>query len=317
MTIKASSFTEAQLLATTRGFMGVPWATSAAGAKAAILGVPFDCGTHAFRIGSRQGPASIRAQSRLVRAYESEVADYDIRARLNLVDCGDVVLTPSRIEDAFARIEEAAWRIVDAGATPVGFGGDGSISVPLVRAAARKWPDLCVLHIDSHTDCHPVDPEHPYDAATQFSHAALEQRVSPSASYHVGIRGPTYRPGVMDHTRSLGYNIITMRDYVRRGEADVLAELHDAMKGRPVYLSWDMDSFDPSVAPGVCTPTWGGFSAREGLQLLRGLAGLDIVAVDINTVSPPHDVNEMTAYLAAYMAFETLLLLQHCPTRRS
>jgi arginase family enzyme len=291
--------TEAQLLATTSGFMGVPWATSAAGSKAAILGVPFDCGTHAFRIGSRQGPASIREQSRLVRAYES------------------VVLTPSRIQDAFARIEEASWRIVEADATPIGFGGDGSISVPLVRAAARKWPDLCVLHIDSHTDCHPVNPDHPYDAASQFSHAALEQRISPSASYHVGIRGPTYRSGVMEHTRSLGYNVITMRDYVRRGEADVLAELHDAMKGRPVYLSWDMDSFDPSVAPGVCTPTWGGFTAREGLQLLRGLAGLDIVAIDINTVSPPHDVNGMTAHLAAYVAFETLLLLEHRAARES
>ncbi len=223
MTLKASTLTEAQLLATTSGFMDVQWAASAAGAKAAILGVPFDCGTHAFRIGSRQGPASIREQSRLVRAYESEVADYDIRTELRMVDCGDVVVTPGRIEDAFARIEEASWRIVDADTTPVGFGGDGSISVPLVRAAARKWPDLCVLHIDSHTDCHPINPDHPYDAASQFSHTALEQRISPSASYHVGIRGPTYRPGVMDHTRSLGYNVITMRDYVRRGEADVLA----------------------------------------------------------------------------------------------
>src|ERR1700694_5148738 len=90
MTLKAATLTEAQLIATTSGFMGVPWATSAAGAKAAILGVPFDCGTHAFRIGSRQGPASIREQSRLVRAYESEVADYDIRAELKLVDCGGV-----------------------------------------------------------------------------------------------------------------------------------------------------------------------------------------------------------------------------------
>jgi arginase family enzyme len=137
----------------------------------------------------------------------------------------------------------------------------------------------------------------------------VEQRVSPSASYHVGVRGSTYRPGVITHTRSLGYNVITMRDYVRRGEADVLAELHGALKGRSVYLSWDMDSFDPSVAPGVCTPTWGGFTAREGLSLLRGLAGLNIVAVDINTVSPPHDVNGMAAHLAAYITYECLLLL--------
>jgi agmatinase len=300
---------DAELFRTGSGFMGAPWAATAAGAKAAILGVPFDCGTHAFRIGSRQGPTSIREQSRLVRAYESEVADFDIREALGLVDCGDVALTPGRIVDAFAAIEEAAWRIITAGATPIGFGGDGSISVPLVRAAARQWPELCVLHVDSHTDCHPVNEEHPYDAASQFSHVALEQRISPSASWHVGIRGATYRPGVMTHTKALGYNVITMRDYVRRGEQDVLAELHRSMKGRPVYLSWDMDSFDPSVAPGVCTPTWGGFTAREGLQFLRGLAGLDIVAVDINTVSPPHDVNGMSAHLAAQVAFDCMLLL--------
>ena len=113
MTLKAATLPEAQLLATTSGFMGVPWATSAAGAKAAILGVPFDCGTHAFRIGSRQGPASIREQSRLVRAYESEVADYDIRAELKMVDCGDVVLTPGRIEDAF--LAHAVTALLGAG----------------------------------------------------------------------------------------------------------------------------------------------------------------------------------------------------------
>src|SRR5258708_36582119 len=110
---------EAQLLATTSGFMGVPWATSAAGAKAAILGVPFDCGTHAFRIGARQGPASIREQSRLGRAYESEVADYDVRAQLKLVDCGDVLLTPGRFREAFARIAEASRRVVECLTTPL------------------------------------------------------------------------------------------------------------------------------------------------------------------------------------------------------
>jgi agmatinase len=310
----AADLPDAELFTAPPSFMSVPRTLDLTGAKAAILGVPFDCGTHPFRIGSRQGPASIREQSRLVRWYESEVADFDIRERLGLVDCGDVALVPSRIVEAFERIEEASWRIVDTGATPIGFGGDGSISVPLVRAAARRWPDLALIHIDSHTDCHPVNENHPYDAASQFTHAALEQRVSPMASYHIGVRGSTFRKGVLDHTRSLGYNVITMRDYMRRGEADVLAELHDRLKGRPIYLSWDMDSFDPSVAPGVCTPTWGGFTAREGLSLLRGLAGLDIVAVDINTVSPPHDVQGMAAHLAAYIAYETLLLLPQRPS---
>ncbi|WP_048710662.1 arginase family protein [Microvirga massiliensis] len=309
-----AALSDAALFTKPPSFMNVPRTLDLSGAKAAILGVPFDCGTHAFRIGSRQGPASIREQSQLVRWFESEVADYDIRERLGLVDCGDVALVPSRITEAFEKIEEAAWRIISTGATLVGFGGDGSISVPLVRAAARRWPDLALVHVDSHTDCHPVNEDHPYDAASQFTHAALEQRISPMASYHVGVRGPTFRKGVLDHTRSLGYNIISMRDYMRRGEADVLAELHEVLRGRPVYLSWDMDSFDPSVAPGVCTPTWGGFTAREGLSLLRGLAGLEIVAVDINTVSPPHDVQGMAAHLAAYIAYEALLLLPKRPS---
>lgn len=189
MTGRTSDLSDADLFRTGSGFMGAPWAASAAGAKAAILGVPFDCGTHAFRIGSRQGPASIREQSRLVRAFESEVADFDIRDALGLVDCGDVALTPGRIVDAFERIEEAAWRIIRTGATLIGFGGDGSISVPLVRAAARKWPELCVLHVDSHTDCHPVNEEHPYDAASQFSHVS-----SGSRRVHPGMSGCEVRP---------------------------------------------------------------------------------------------------------------------------
>src|SRR5215470_6667128 len=119
MTGKARDLADAELFKAGSGFMGAPWATSAAGAKAAILGVPFDCGTHAFRIGSRQGPASIREQSLLVRAFESEVADFDLRDLLGLVDCGDVVVTPSRIVEAFGRIEEAAWRIIEVGATPI------------------------------------------------------------------------------------------------------------------------------------------------------------------------------------------------------
>src|ERR1051325_5542947 len=112
--MKSNALADDELLQLQSTFMGVPFTTNARGAKAAILGVPFDCGTHAFRIGARQGPQAIREQSRLVRPFQSELGDFDPRERLGLVDCGDVVLTPGRIEDAFVRIEEAAWRIVGA-----------------------------------------------------------------------------------------------------------------------------------------------------------------------------------------------------------
>jgi agmatinase len=305
----AQDIPDDRLYAPPATFMGLPFSTDATGAGAAILGCPFDCGTHPFRVGARQGPAAIREQSGLVRRYESERADLDVLAEMGVIDAGDVVCTPSRAEEAFAAIEEAAWRLVGTGAAPVGFGGDGSVSLPLVRAAARRHPDLAVLHIDSHTDAYPVDPVHRYDAATQFTHAALEQRVRPSASWHVGLRGTTTRQGAHDHTRSLGYRTLTMRELQSAGVTETAAMLRAAFDGRPVYLSWDMDVFDPSCAPGVCTPAWGGLSAREGLDLLRGLEGLDIVAADVNTVSPPQDVNGMTAFLAAAVTFEILLLI--------
>jgi agmatinase len=290
-------------------FMDAPFARTPEGTGIAILGCPFDCGTHPFRIGSRQGPAAIREQSRLVRRFQSDGADRDLITELRVVDAGDVRLTPSRITDAFQRIEAAAFDFVDAGAVPIGLGGDGSVSLPLIRAASRVHRNLAVLHIDSHTDAYPVSEEHPFDAATQFTHAALEQRVRASQSYHVGLRGSTFRPGVYAHGRELGYSLVTMTEFCERGAEDVVAELRQGIGGAPLYLSWDMDVFDPSCAPGVCTPAWGGFSAREGLGLLRALRGLDIVAADVNTVSPPHDVNGMTAFLAATVVHEMIHLI--------
>lgn len=291
-------------------FMSAPSTVDATGAGAAILGCPFDCGVHPFRIGARQGPAAIREQSRLVRRYYPERADLDVIDDLGVIDAGDVDLVPSRIEDAFAAIEEAAFRLADRGAAPVGFGGDGSVSLPLIRAAARVHPGMAVLHIDSHTDAYPIDPEHPFDASTQFSHAALEQRVLPGLSWHIGLRGTTMRSGVHEHTKSLGYNVMTMTEFLHQGTSKVVADWKESLGDRPIYLSWDMDVFDPSCAPGVCTPVWGGLSAREGLDLLQALDGLNIVAADVNTVSPPQDVNGMTAFLAAAVTFEILLLIR-------
>ena len=290
-------------------FMGAPYSHDLAGAKAAVLGMPFDCGTHAFRIGSRQGPAAIREQSRLVRPYNPELSDYDPLDRLGLVDCGDVLVTPGRILDAFEKIESATRAVAKAGAIPVTMGGDGSVSLPQMRALSAKHGPLAVVHIDSHTDTMRFTAGEEYNAGTQFTHAALEKRVEPPYVFHIGVRGSTYQQGGFEYTLGFGYNIITFNELMNRSIPAVLEQLHKALRGKPVYLCYDMDSFDPSCAPGVCTPSWGGLSAREGLDMVRGLAGLDIVAVDVNTVSPPHDHLGMTASLAAHVMYEALILL--------
>jgi len=290
-------------------FMGLPAGLPGPGCRAAIIGVPFDCGTHPFHIGARNGPTEVRGQSRLIRRFHPTLADRDVLAEMRVVDCGNVALTPGRVAESFPRIEAAAASVLETGAVPVGIGGDGSVSLPLMRAAGKRHRGLVALHIDSHTDAYPYTPDDPYTAATQFTHAAEEGAVDASSSWHVGVHGFTYTSGVLQHAAALGFRVVTIEDLLRRGFAQGMAEFREVVRGRPVYLCWDMDVFDPSVAPGVATPTWGGLSAREGIELIRTLAGLNIVAVDFNTVSPPRDLNGMTAHLCAHMIMEAMLLL--------
>src|SRR6266852_2511509 len=111
-------------------FMGVPFSRDLAHSKAAILGVPFDCGSHAVRIGSRLGPSAIREQSALVRPYEPPLQDFNPLDRLGLVDCGNVRVVPGDVAVSYPAIEAAVWRIVEAGAVPVTRGGDGAVTLP-------------------------------------------------------------------------------------------------------------------------------------------------------------------------------------------
>ena len=293
-------------------YMGVPFSQDPTGSRAAILGIPFDCGTHPTRIGARQGPDAIRMQSSLVRPYYPPDFDFNPLDLLNLVDCGNVACVAGEVGNAMAIIETAVSEIYQAGAVPVTMGGDGLVSLPQLRALSKVHTDLALVHIDAHTDTYPSSGTRTidlYNTATTFTRAAEEQLIDTASSFHIGARGTVTVPGVFDHTRKQGYQLIDGETLNSRGITDVLAELHDRLAGRPVYLCFDMDFFDPSCAPGVCTPTFGGASAREGLSLISGLRGLDIVAVDVNTVSPPHDVGGMTAFLAATVMLYGLALI--------
>ena len=127
------------------------------------------------------------------------------------------------------------------------------------------------------------------------------------------MRGTFYAPGIFEKARQLGYGLITYEELKTRGVYTVTTELKERFTDRPVYLCWDMDFFDPSCAPGVCAPIPGGPSAEEGLQFLRALSGLTFVGFDINTVSPPHDVQGITAQLAAQVMYDCVVLLCQQP----
>ena len=289
-------------------FMGVPRSDGPPGSGAAVLGIPFDCGTHPLRIGSRYGPHAIREQSNLLRPYQPPHADFDPLARLTLVDCGNVDVTPGNPGKSFSNIEEAVGRIADNGAIPLTMGGDGSVTLPQLRALHGVYPKLAVLHLDAHTDTGPGSEPGEISTSTTFTRAAEEGLVDLEHSIHLGARGTQRRHGAFEFAETCGYEVISGEDLFSRGISDVVDHVRHRLSGRPLYLCFDMDFFDPSCAPGVCQPEWGGPSAREILGIVQGLSGLDFVAFDVNTVSPPHDVGGMTALLAARVMLECLVL---------
>lgn len=293
-------------------FMGLPFTDDPSGSGAAILGIPFDCGQHPTRIGARGGPQAIRAQSSLVRRFQPPFADFDPLTALNAVDMGDLNVTSGMLEEASRTIEAGVAYILGAGATPITLGGDGAVTLPQLRAANAFYPDLVVVHLDAHTDTSVGEGPSYYDrynTATTFTRAAEERIIDPTFSYHIGGRGTLPLQGTHRHTEQQGYHLITCDMMFERGIPDVAHDLRSMIGDRPVFLCFDMDFFDPSCAPGVCTPSWGGPTAREGLQMLRALSGLNLVAVDINTVSPEHDVGGMTAFLAGTVALECATLI--------
>lgn len=289
-------------------FLEAPIGETAAAGGIAVIGHPFDHGT-AMRVGARLGPSAIRAASHELGAYDP-VRGVDLRDALTLVDLGDTPLLPSRVPEAFAAIEASTRAIYEAGAIPLSMGGDGMVSLPQLRAAKAHHPDLVTLHIDAHSDCYPIKED---TTATTFTRAAEESLVETERSFHIGLRGSSRHPQAWSYPRDLGYRVVPMHDVRAMGLPALIAEVRETVANRPVYLCFDMDVLDASITPGVCNPVFGGFSATEALDLVTALSDLQIVCFDVNTVSPPQDVANMSALMAATVMVEFLL----CRARHS
>jgi guanidinobutyrase len=287
-------------------FMGVPTAPDTAGGVT-ILGAPFDCGPSLHRFGPHLGPAAIRAASAQLLSARID-SDRDPLRELDVRDAGDVDVSLADPAGSLAAIANAVSGIVARGAVPLVLGGDGSIALSVMRALANEIGEVAIIHLDAHTDCNPPR-EGSNEAASAFWIAHAEGLVATTASVHVGLRGPALNANSMQLCRDLGYHAVGMDQIVDSGIAATLDQVREIVGDRPVYLCWDMDVFDPSVAPGVFSPSWGGISAAAGLRLVRGLTGLRMVAADVNTVSPPHDIDGLTAMLAAQLVFELLFSL--------
>lgn len=289
-------------------FMRLPHSTDLAGVDVALLGVPFDSGT-SYRPGARLGPREIRAQSSLIRPYShsQRVAPFD---RLRVVDAGDVDASPVNLELAHAAIEAHVADVLSAGALPLMVGGDHSISLPVIRALARRHGPVGLVHFDSHIDTWDEDFGSKLFHGSAFYYAVTEGLVDPRRFIQVGIRGPMYGPDDFAFQRERGITVLDIDEVMRAGVDAVSARIRSVVGEEAVYVTFDIDVVDPAFAPGTGTPEVGGLTSHQAQQLVRGLAGLSIVGADVVEVAPPFDgPGQITALLAANLLFELLCVV--------
>ncbi|GCE22422.1 agmatinase [Dictyobacter kobayashii] len=290
-----------------RTFARLPFVTTTEDVDATIIGIPFDTGV-SYRAGARFGPAAIRDASALLRPYNPGQS-IDVFGTLSVTDSGDISVVPGYIEDSYAHIEAGLQPILDAGIVPISLGGDHSITLAELRAVAKKYGPLGLAHFDAHSDTWDEYFGHKYNHGTTFRRALEEGLLEPQRCIQVGMRGPLYDAGDYDVARQLGLAILPNDEMRQHSMAEVSRMVRERVGSGPTFLTFDVDFVDPAYTPGTGTPEVGGVTSWEALQLLRGLRGINFVACDIVEVLPSYDPTQITALLAANVAYEMLSLI--------
>ncbi len=269
------------------------------GVDVAVTGIPYDAAT-TYRPGSRLGPRAIRAASVQLAELDAFPFGFDPFDLLSVVDYGDCMIDPHHPETVRPAIEAHANAILENGTRLLSFGGDHSVTYPLLKAHAKKYGPLALVQFDAHSDTLPDDGT-TLDHGTMIHRAISEGLIDPTKSTQVGIRTVC--------GDSFGLEFVTAPWVHRNGLDATLGVVRERAGDAPVYISFDIDVLDPAFAPGTGTPVSGGLASWQALELIRGLKGLNLVGMDVVEVSPPYDHAEITAIAAATVAHDWLCLL--------
>lgn len=287
--------------------MRLPTQPTAEGLDACFVGVPLDIGT-SNRSGSRFGPRQIRAESCLLRPYNmaTRAAPFDT---LQVADIGDVAINPYNLGASIGLIERAYDEILRHPVRPLTLGGDHTIALPILRAIARKHGPVGVVHVDAHADVNDEMFGERIAHGTPFRRAIEEGLIAPKRMVQIGLRGTGYTAEDFDWPRSQGVRVVPAEECWYRSLAPLMAEVREQLGAGPVYISFDIDGLDPSFAPGTGTPEVGGLSVMQGIEVIRGCRGLDVIGGDLVEISPPYDASGNTALVGANLLYEMLCVL--------
>ena len=294
-----NEFTQSDsMFANVYAYLGLPLTREADAADLFVIGLPYDLGTSG-RAGARAGPAAIRAASaNLTWEAKRWPWDFELRERIALADYGDLEFPYGNHEALFAQIAEHHGGLLDAGKATLSFGGDHFVTLSLLRAYRARHGELALIHFDAHTDTY-SDPEAPYYHGNMFYHAPRDGLIDPDHSIQIGIR-TEYDPAT--HL----FEVIDAAEANRLDAPAIAARIRARVGDRPCYLSFDIDCLDPAFAPGTGTPVAGGLASAQALEILRNLAGIDLVGMDLVEVAPAYDHASVTALAGATLGLEML-----------
>lgn len=244
----------------------------------------------------------------MIRPYnlQTGAAPFD---SLNVADIGDLAINTFSLKDSLRIIEDSYNEVLTLDVIPVALGGDHSLTLPILRAIAKKHGPVALVHVDAHADVNDEMFGERETHGTVFRRAYEEGLIDASHVYQVGLRGTGYTASDFSEAQEWGFQMWLAPDLWHRSLSNLGAEIRRDIGDRPTYVTYDIDSLDPAYAPGTGTPEIGGLTTAQAMELIRGLRGLNIVGCDMVEVSPPYDPSGNTALTAANLLFELLCVL--------
>lgn len=262
-----------------------------------LFGAPFD-GTVSFRPGSRFGPQAMRQDSIGLETY-SPYQNTDLSNSLTS-DLGDLDLPIGDTKLSLEMIRHTADKIASAGKIPLMIGGEHLVTLGSFEALLEKHPELCLIHLDAHADL-----REDY-LGVELSHATVIRRiwdrVGDERIFQLGVRSGTSEEFAFARSGHTSFYPLSF---------DGSAQIAAAVGSRPVYLTIDLDVYDPAVFPGTGTPEPGGIYFPDMIRVFHDFANLHIVGADLVELSPHYDPSAVSTALALKTMRELLILIQN------
>ena len=291
-------------------FMRLPAQEGAEGLDACFVGIPMDIGT-SNRPGTRLGPRQIRDESRMLRPFNmaTGAAPFD---RMQVADIGDVPINTFDLKKSVDIITDYFDNVLRHDVIPLTLGGDHTLTWPILRAVRNRYGPVALVHVDAHADINDEMFGEKVAHGCPFRRAWEDGCLINDKVFQIGLRGTGYSPDDFNWARDKRWWVIQAEDCWHKSLSPLMEEIRAKIGDAPVYLTYDIDSLDPAYAPGTGTVEVGGLTSVQGLEIIRGMAGLNIVGGDLVEVSPPYDPSGNTALTGANFLYEMLCALPKC-----